>query len=144
MKIIGVILVLLAPCVFADDAADRAGIERTLSAFNDGMAKGRPEPVLALFTPDAVGDVDWFIASTLPPAVWSEATSPRFAIQRLRLLSADIAMVDAESSTLGTFGKTSTPYLFIMVRKGEVWQIASMRLVTSPPRPRAPRVAAKK
>ncbi|MGA3189576.1 MAG: hypothetical protein ABSF22_20920 [Bryobacteraceae bacterium] len=131
-------VVLFAGAAGAEEFADRAAIEKTISALNVW-------PVRAdIFTADFDGRQELarlaqnpqVVAADAKPSVeiskepWGEATislpgmilriSPAIVTKKIRFLSADVAMVDA-------VGKG--PLLFVLKREGTDWKIASLRIL---------------
>ena len=139
-----IIVVAFAGVVFAaDEAADRAGIESTMRAFNTSPVraglftddfdreelKGFPAaaPVSGGDAPDSIpvkvqGVPGTVLISKEPmgEAVWlPEGMAQRLVIKKIRFLSAEVALVD-------TIGKT--PVLVVMKKVG-TWKIASLRVL---------------
>ena len=126
---------LLAPFLWAEEAADRAAIERTFAALNAGLAKQDRTPVSELFAegPDSGLDFLLTLSSTQP---WSEVTTPRYTVQKIQFVTSEVALVDGTSTQFGSLILSQVRWLlFEMTRKGEGWQIASVRFADPPPRP---------
>ena len=79
------IALLLAPFAWADEAADRSAIERTIAALNAGLAKADTAPLSELF---ADGDDNGFdvLVSLSSAQPLSEVTTPRFAVQKIQFV----------------------------------------------------------
>jgi hypothetical protein len=172
MRLILCLSVLLASSAWAaDEAADRAAIEKVVSTLNNS-----PDTP-GLFTDDfsdngvltglgvyryrvPIVTTDTAQASTPEgqPAIHLDAISmcvshqpmgelgpcraadrvpgsaPRFVIQSIRLLTPDVALVDAVNSPELTGVSRRSPVLMALRKEGDVWKIASVREM-APPRP---------
>jgi len=134
------IALLFAPFARADEATDRSAVERTIAALNAGLSKEDTTPISELFSEGTDNGLDVLVSlSSAQP--FSEVTTPRFTVQKIQFVTPDVALVDAAATQYGSL-ILSRPlqFLFVMTRKGEAWQIASVRAST--PQPRAPRAAA--
>ena len=111
MKAIPGILLLCASLAFADVPADRTAIEHVINSPSTARL------VSALFT---AGD------DSQP---WSEVTPPYIAIQSIRFLTPEVALVDATSTQFGTMILVRrVPIWLVMKKEGTTWKIASLRL----------------
>jgi hypothetical protein len=126
MKPILFVPLLLASCLWADEATDRIAIIKTI--FDAGAV--RPDP--ASFTTDFPDSAE--LARSQGGAVviskepWGEATwlpglgARRFTIRSLRFVTPEVVLVDATENQDGSV-------LFVMKKDGESWKIASFRRV---------------
>jgi hypothetical protein len=108
--ILGMLLLSIAPA-FADVSADRAAIEEVVKSLSTA------NPVSVLFTADADSQLDRLKQSADGP--WSEVfhpTSgrPSIAIQSIRFLTPEIALVDAASIQIGSV---------VLMRRVPVWLV---------------------
>lgn len=123
--------------MWADETQDRAAIEKVIAALNE------PARRAYLFTKDADSDVDFdrlvdlhrlnssnnvVIGMNEP---WTQMTIPRIASERIRFITADVAIVDGasrldEAVTLAR----RVPLLFVMKKEGADWRITAVRLLT--------------
>jgi hypothetical protein len=170
MRLVLCLSVVLASSVWAaDEAADRAAIDKLIST----LSRSPDSP--GLFTDD-FGDNAVLVnlgvyrnrpIDTIPPTVpdsgqptihldaihmcvshepWGElepcgtgnrlaapAVSSRFVIQSIRLLAPDVALVDAVSREFA--GLSRTPVLMVLHKEGDVWKIASLRVMAQPRSP---------
>ena len=134
----------------ADEAADRAAIEKVISTLNN--SPNSP----ALFTED-FGDNGMLAAirqdsilQGVPchaPEVWPELGCPfqtkpsgqsavgipappsHFVIQSIRLLTPDVALVDAVNERGGAGAWRHSPVLLALRKAGDVWRIVSLRVM---------------
>ena len=112
--------ILLAACAWAEEASDRAAIEKVVIAFN------HPEERAAVLARDA--DL-----GPLPPGYgpepWSEISSPHFASHRVLFVTQDVAVVDASASLYGTMIlKRTVPAIFVMRREATGWKVVLLRI----------------
>ena len=122
----------------ADEVAERAAIEKTIAALSVWPVRAN------LFTADFDGRAELarltqssqIVPGDAKPSVeiskepWGEATislpgtivgrSPAIVTRKVRLLSADVAMVDAVAKG---------PVLIVLKREGTEWKIASLRIL---------------
>jgi hypothetical protein len=124
------VALLLAPYAAADEAADRAAIESIVASLNH-----RDEPSADLFTTDAkaAGEparlLDLRRILLAPRRPWSEVSEPRVAAKSIRLISPEVAMVEAQVSQYGIMS-WSAPVILIM-KKESRWRIAILRVYLS-------------
>jgi hypothetical protein len=135
MRALFCIPLLFAAHAWADQAADRAAIERVIGALNSAQSRPGEKPDSSLFTADADNQLDrladlnrrLFQASKEP---WSEATTPRMAIQSIRFVTPDVALVDAANTQYGSvIPARRIPLLLVMKKEGADWRIASLRVL---------------
>ena len=135
MKTIIWISLVFAALSWADEAADRTAIERVIGALNAERAGAGQKRVAGLFTADAENELDrlskldrWLVQASDRP--WSEVTTPRMVIQSIRLITPDVALVDAANTQYGsTILVRRVPVLVVMKREGKDWRIASLRVL---------------
>jgi len=138
MKTIICISLVFAALSWADEAADRAAIERVVGALNTdrtGAGQGR---IASLFTTDnsdadkeldrlATLDRQLLRASEKP---WSEVTTPRLVIQSIRFITPEVALVDAGNTQYGSMILVRrVPVLLVMRKEAKAWRIASLRVL---------------
>lgn len=130
---------LLSPIAIADEPADRAAIDRTITSLNERLAdpgKGSPAD---LFTKDAKHtDIDGLVGLhheliEMARKPWSEMSPPVIAINSTRFVTADVVLVDAAENQvyMGTHG---IPLLFVMIRQSAEWRITSVHVTGNWPR----------
>ena len=118
MRVLPCLLCLCAIPAWADEAADRAAVAKVVIAFNDKPR--RP----ALLTRDA--DIP-----SLSSNPGEEVSQIYFEAKTVKLLTPDVAIVDADGSQYGSLAaKRVLPALFVMQRVGGEWRIAVLRLTT--------------
>jgi hypothetical protein len=139
MRIILAAAILFASFARADEASDRADIERTISALNKAQNEGERRE---LFTADAGNELDR-LPRNPDSRPWSEVNQAIFVIQTVRFVNPEVALVDAANSQFGsTILVRRTPVLLVMKKEKGVWKIASLRLLADPanvPIPLTPR-----
>ena len=61
---------------------------------------------------------------------WSEVTRPKIALQSIRFITPDVALVDAANSQYGSaILVRRVPLLMVMKRETSGWRVASLRVV---------------
>jgi hypothetical protein len=135
MKSIVCALLAFAALAWADERADRAAIQGVVEALANDQAGGSPKAAAGLFTDDAdnqlsrLSDMD---RRLLWPGgePFSEVTAPRLAVQTIRFITADVALVDAAIAQYGsTIVVRRVPVLLVMRKEAKGWRIASLRLM---------------
>jgi hypothetical protein len=145
---------LFASHAWAEEAADRAAIGRAITALNE--PSNEPSQQAAIFTAD--GDAASELAllrRTNPPfrilgpsegsvslptvtiskEPWGEARlnfpaiEPRTANRSITFITPDVALAEGAFAYLDGATPQSTPLLFVMKREGNVWKIASLRVL---------------
>ena len=120
MRALCILPLLLCACLHADQAADRAAIQKTIARFNNPHERAS---VLAR-------------GADLAPLdqTWEQGVSPLFfEMKEVSFVTADIAFVDAVASQFGSvIIKRSRPACFVLKRDNGEWRIAVMRLVQAP------------
>src|SRR5580658_512851 len=125
MKAIPGILLLCASLAFADVPADRTAIEKVISSLSTA------NQVSVLFTADADSQLDRLKQPADGP--WSEVFHPTngrpsIAVQSIRFLTPEVALVDAESTQVRSTAIWRVPVWLVMKKEGSDWKIASLRL----------------
>jgi len=154
----GVILclpLLLASYASADEAADRAAIDRTIAALNQQPRR------TAVFTADVYSELDrlpdvtprevritalsdgptvtishepWGEAALnfpgSPPLLAFETLNPRITSSATRFITTDVTLTDgAWTYTDGSGVTQNIPLLFVMRKEADNWKIASVRVL---------------
>ena len=133
MKPALIFLAVFAMCAYADEASDRAAIERVIVELNEFRpSEALPTPA-RLFSAGA--DLPTELASLAGAAAhpWSEVTPPHFASRRMQFVTPDVALVDAVNTQFGTqILKRVTGVVMVMKREGDNWRIAALRWLMPP------------
>ena len=112
--------ILVATCAWADDATDRAAIERVIAAVNN-----HSQPLTDVFTADAPENERSLLSPNEQP--WSEVTSPRITTRSIRLITPRFALVECTSTQYGSvLVVQTTSMLLVMKKDAEQWRIASV------------------
>lgn len=112
------IITLLSGMAWADEAADRVAITRTVAAAAKPDAKAAD-----LLTADFDGEL-----VKLPAAQpWCELDCPKLTFGAVRFITPDVALVDGTATGDGVV--PSPAFIAILKRVGDGWRIASMRRV---------------
>ena len=138
VKLILCFPLLCAFGLWADEAQDRAAIDKAIAALND------PAQRAGLFTKDADSSVDLgrlldlhrknsssrgFVIGM--DETWTEMTVPRVVSGSIRFVTPDVAIVDGASTIRGAVTLApSVPLLFVMKREGKEWRIGAVRAGT--------------
>jgi len=157
MRLVLCLSILMASSAWAaDEAGDRAAIEKVISTLNsapgspglftEDFSDGAVLTSLGVFRSAAIRqDAILLGVPCQAPEVWPELGCPsqtrsggqltvglpaptsHFVIQSIRLLTPDVALVDAvnERGRAGALGHT--PVLLVLRKDGAVWRIASLR-----------------
>jgi len=125
MKPTVLLAIVLAPICRADEAADRAAIEKMMPAIT------RPNDRAALFAPgadvrEALERIDRLVAEAPP---WSERRPPAVHTQDIRFVTADVVLVDARASREGMM---VIPFLCVLRRDAGQWRIVALRVTAAP------------
>jgi hypothetical protein len=141
MKVILCFPLFFAVGLFADEAEDRAAIDKVIAALND------PAHRAELFTKDADPGLDFdrlvdLHSTTSCPGVfgmggvigmnetWTQMTAPHVVSGTIRFITRDVAIVDGASTIEGAVTLArSVPLLFVMNKEGREWRISSVRAV---------------
>jgi hypothetical protein len=149
-------LILGSCALAADEATDRAAIARTIAALNqvpqppglftdDAISEldRLPEMSAVQFQPNATVTITVGPGLVISHEPWGEAqiympglpravmVNPRIASGIVRFVTPDVAMVEGTYTRRDGDSVQTTPLLFLMKRDGEVWKIASVRLLAS-------------
>jgi hypothetical protein len=126
---------LLAVSAWSDEPADRSAIDSTISSLN-----GIPRPT-EHFTADSDApsalDQLWKVNGytvAIAHEPWGEANIkmkiPTILGRTTRFITSNVALVDGTCSYAE--GSTPIPLLFVMKKEGDVWKIASLRVLETP------------
>jgi hypothetical protein len=144
MKALFLLPLLFALSLRADEAQDRAAINKVIAALND------PAKRVALFTKDVDSTVDFErlvdlhrVAASWPGSIigrdetWTQLTTPSVASGSIRFITPDVALVDGASTVEGAVTLARrVPLLFVMRREAAQWKISAVRVLApeAPPR----------
>jgi len=118
--------ILVATCAWADDASDRAAIERLITAVNN-----HSKPLTDLFTADAPENERSMLSAHEQP--WSEVTSPRITTRSIRFIPPQVALVECTNTQYGSVILVRTTSMLLAMKKdGGQWRIASVRALVDP------------
>ena len=116
------LFVWVAVCCRADEAADRTAIEKVVAGLNDASQRE------TLFAADAdAAEAIRRLAGMEPREVWSETTPPFIRAHGTKFITADVALVDASQSQIGTYGTRGRPLVIVLRRDSGQWRIAALR-----------------
>jgi hypothetical protein len=115
---------LFSVCAWADEAADRSAIDRTLTGLDRFTSDSDASPVL-----DRLRKLKgWSVTISHEPL--GEATinrpTPRIVSGGVRFITVDVALVEG---TCSYEDGTTMPLLFVMKKEGDDWKIASLRVL---------------
>jgi hypothetical protein len=136
MKAAVPVYLLFATVAFPDQISDRAAVESVIDALNG------PTPAIpALFEAENTGefsklmDLDRMFLSEYKEPL-SELTRPRIVANSIRLITRDVALVDAAKTQYGSvFFFRSVPVFFVLKKEGTDWKIAAVRILDTSERP---------
>ena len=133
MKAILFLPLFLAIALQADEAKDRAAINKVIAALNNPSERAK------LFTKDADSAVnfarliDLYRLPAPSPGVvvgmnetWTQLTVPRVVSERIRFATQNVATADGASTIDGAITLARhAPLLFVMRREGSEWRISA-------------------
>jgi hypothetical protein len=107
---------MLAASVWAAGPGDSEAIRKAIATFN------HPHERATVLARDAdLSPLDRFAGQ--------EVSQVYFAVTAIRMVSADVAFVDATASQYGSLiMKRSVPAVFVLKREGGAWRISVMRV----------------
>jgi hypothetical protein len=131
-----------SPGLFTEDFSDY-GVLISLGVYRDS-----PSVTIPVMAPDggrptihvAVGAISMCVShepmGELGPCgeIDRSASAPasRFVIQSVRLITPDVALVDAVNSRESAGLSQRSPVLLVLRREGDLWKIASLRVIALP------------
>lgn len=125
----------LAVSAWSDEAADRSAIDRTISSLN-GIPRSTEHFTADSDAPSALDQL-WKVKGFTDAIVhepWGEANikmqTPTILGRTTRFITSNLALVDGTCSYAE--GGTPIPLLFVMKKEGDVWKIASLRVLETP------------
>jgi hypothetical protein len=123
--------------LWADEARDRAAIDKAIAALNDPVQRAN------VLTKDVDSSVDFdrlidlhrrgslslgFAIGRNEP--WTELTVPRVLSGSIRFVTPDVAIVDGASTIRGAVTLAPrVPLLFVMKKEGVEWRISAVRVL---------------
>ena len=145
-------LLLFAFCGWADEAADRTAIARSIAALNElpqrpglftadsdapaaleELRRGervayRPLPSSAHPTV-TISHEPWGEATINFPKTGMEILNPKIVSFTIRLITTDVALVDGACTYTDGIDFQTSPLLFVMKKSGDDWTVASLRVL---------------
>jgi hypothetical protein len=118
--------------------APQTGIATLISAMNDALRKSDTDALAAVFeaTSDfritgsrAVTGARPISVRLLARRPWSEVTPPKIENMAIRMITPNVAVVDAAWVQYGSaVTRRALPVLLVVKKEGEHWRVASLRL----------------
>jgi uncharacterized protein (TIGR02246 family) len=136
-KLLFVFLPVLAAWAQGPQPSAPAGVSSLLAAMNEALQRSDAGTIAALFSNDGdlrIGGRVAAGAKTIAERLtdrrpWSEVTPPKIENQSVRLVTPDVAIVDASWVQYGsTVVRRASPVLLVMKKDGERWQVVALRL----------------
>lgn len=142
MRLVVCLSILWASSAWAaDEAVDRAASEKVVSTLNnspgspglftDDFADGAALTSLGVYRDNpraaihvCVSHAPWGELGPCPAAKMS-----RFVIQSIRLITPDVALVDAVNDRRDVGESLHSPVLLVLRKEGGAWKIASLRVL---------------
>jgi hypothetical protein len=121
------LLVLFSPAaLWADEAADRAAIERVMLALKD--------PAAAVWAPGVDGQAERAKLLAGGPVSaggpMSEVFFAGVALRSIQFVTPDVALVDASETWVGSLIVSRTvPVVLVLKKVGADWRIAALRIL---------------
>ena len=137
MKAILFLPLFLAIALQADEAQDRAAIDKMIAALNDPAKRAN----LFMKDADSAINFDRLIDLHRLPApspgvvigmneTWTQLTAPRVVSERIRFVTQDVATVDGASTIDGAITLARrVPLLFVLKKVGAEWRISAVRVL---------------
>ena len=139
MKAILFLPLFLAIALQADEAQDRAAIDKMIAALNDPAKRAN------LFMKDADSAINFDrlidlhrLTAPSPGVVigmnetWTQLTAPRVVSERIRFVTQDVATVDGASTIDGAITLARrVPLLFVLKKVGAEWRISAVRVLAA-------------
>jgi hypothetical protein len=139
MKAILFLSLFLAIALQADEAQDRAAIDKLIAALNDPAKRAN------LFVKDADSAINFDrlielhrLPAPSPGAVigmnesWTQLTAPHVVSERIRFVTQDVATVDGASTIDGAITLARrVPLLFVLKKVGAEWRISVVRVLAA-------------
>jgi hypothetical protein len=114
-----------------------SGITSVIAAINKALTKPEVSNLATLFASDGDLRIDGKVL-VRPKAIaeglanrpaWSEVTPARIKHESVRLITSDVAMVDANWVQYGsTIVKRAQPVMLLLKKDGKEWRVVSLRL----------------
>lgn len=136
MKALFFLPLLFALSLQADEAQDRAAINKVIVALNDSAQRA------GLFTKDVDSMVDFArlvdlhrAAASGPDIIgrdeaWTQLTVPRVVSGSIHFVTPNVALVDGASTVEGAVTLARrVPLLFVMRRESAQWKISAVRVL---------------
>jgi uncharacterized protein (TIGR02246 family) len=135
MRHILILLLCTAPA-FAQNS-----VEAVIAAVNEAAASGDAQAFATLFAAD--GDLwrggkrvasgrEAIAHSFKPRGVWTEQSPPKIKNESVRIVTPDVALVDAIQVRYGAMNMGQTvPVLMLLRRMDDAWKIVTMRVMGS-------------
>lgn len=113
-------LLIVAASAAADEAADRSAIQRVVVALKDTGPEIESLPVADRREVQIGG------------GIWPEAAPPSFAVQGVRFIAPDVALVDVWRVQVGSLpALLEVPILLVMKKESNQWRIAGARALAT-------------
>ena len=135
-------ILLAATSVFAaDEAADRAAVDKLISGLQASKAGTGDRAVLLSADIDR-GEFEREFAALSTGmidagGVWSEVTRPSLLVDRIKFVTPDVALVNGANVQAGSLTMRRIAFVLIARREAGGWKISSLRTLplTPPPPP---------
>ena len=127
--------IVFAAVAHADEAADRAAIQRVIETLNAAQSHPGAQRPADLFTPDAENEMNKLRRvgrrmTQMAREPWSETTPPHIVLRRIRFVTPDVALADGGNTQFGSVILVrSIPVLLVMKKEGQDWRIAALRVM---------------
>ena len=139
MKRLGLVLLALPFALSADEAADRAAVDKLITALQASKAQAGARTGLLSSDIDR-GEFDREFAAldagmVDATGVWREVTRPALVVSQIRFVTPDVALVDGASVQAGSVMMRRVPFVLIARREQGGWKIAVLRSLAPTPPP---------
>ncbi len=139
MKRLGLVLLAASWAWAANEAADRAAVDKLIWALQ--ASKTSPGERVSLLSSDIdraeferefaalnIGMID-------ATGVWKEVTRPALVVSGIRFVTPEVALIDGANVQAGSIMIRRVPFALIAKREQGAWKIAALRTLAPQPPP---------
>jgi|SRR5689334_9915178 len=139
MKRLGLVLLAVSWAWAADEAADRAAVDKLISALQASKAQATERAAMlssdidrAEFEREFAALNNGMIEAT---GVWKEVTQLALVVSGIRFVTPDVALVDGANVQAGSIMLRRVPFVLIARREQGGWKISALRSLPPSPAP---------
>ena len=117
---------------FIAPALGQQTVKSVIDAINEAVWRGGEQAFAKLFTADGdlwIGNRQAAFGEYFDHGIWTETTAPMLVFRRARMLTPEIALVDAMRKQYGAMVMSSVPVLLVMRRTDGAWRVVTMHVL---------------